>query len=238
MIEIYNLTKKFGSLTAVDSVSLTVCDNECFALLGFNGAGKTTLINLLTTVLSPTSGTAKINGFDLVKDREKIQGIINVSPQEIAVAKNLTVEENLSLVADMYGIYDKNQAVEEALTEFGLTEKRKVLAKKLSGGMQKRLSLALAVITKPQILFLDEPTLGLDVKARRRLWEVVQSLKSKMTIFLTTHYLEEVEALTDRIAVISGGKIKAVGTVQDLLNETGASKLEDAFITLAEGGEE
>jgi len=238
MIEICNLTKKFGALTAVDGVSLTVRDNECFALLGFNGAGKTTLINLLTTVLSPTSGTAKINGFDLIKDREKIQGVINVSPQEIAVAKNLTVEENLSLVADMYGIYDKNQAVEEALTEFDLTAKRKVLAKKLSGGMQKRLSLALAVITKPQILFLDEPTLGLDVKARRRLWEVVQSLKSKMTIFLTTHYLEEVEALTDRIAVISGGKIKAVGTVQDLLNETGASNLEDAFITLAEGGEE
>jgi ABC-2 type transport system ATP-binding protein len=238
MIEICNLTKKFGTLTAVDGVSLTVYDNECFALLGFNGAGKTTLINLLTTVLSPTEGTAKINGFDLVKDREKIQGIINVSPQEIAVAKNLTVEENLSLIADMYGIFDKKQAVEETLTEFGLTEKRKVLAKKLSGGQQKRLSLALAVITKPQILFLDEPTLGLDVKARRRLWEVVQSLKSKMTIFLTTHYLEEVEALTDRIAVISNGKIKAVGTVQDLLDKTGASNLEDAFISLAEGGNE
>ena len=238
MIEIQGLTKKFGALTAVDNLSLTVGDNECFALLGFNGAGKTTLINLLTTVLPPTAGTAKINGLDLLCDREKIQSVINVSPQEIAVAKNLTVEENLSLVADMYGISDKKQAVENALAEFGLEEKRKTLAKRLSGGQQRRLSLALAVITRPQILFLDEPTLGLDVKARKKLWKIVQSLKNKMTIFLTTHYLEEVEALTDRIAIISGGKLKAVGTVQELLTLTGENNLESAFLSLAEGGEE
>ncbi len=234
MIEIKNLTKTYGKLTALDGVSLSVKDNECFALLGFNGAGKTTLINILTTVLAPTSGSVSINGHDLKSDTLAIKKLINVSPQEIAVAKNLTVYENLSLIADLYAIPDKDAAIESTLSDFGLTEKRAVLAKKLSGGQCKRLSLALAVITKPKILFLDEPTLGLDIKARRLLWEMIKRLKSSMTIFLTTHYLEEVEALTDRIAIISRGRIKAVGTLDELLAATGEASLESAFLSLSE----
>lgn len=238
MIEIKNVTKKFGKVTALDGVTLTIGDNECFALLGFNGAGKTTLINILSTVLSPMSGEATVNGYDLNADRMEIKRLVNVSPQEAAVAKNLTVEENLRFIADLYGISDPKQAVESALTEFDLTEKRATLAKRLSGGQAKRLSLALAVITQPQILFLDEPTLGLDVKARAKLWALIERLKSKMTVVLTTHYLEEVERLTDRIAVISHGKIKAVGTLAELLSLTGEPTLEKAFLALSEEDEE
>lgn len=238
MIEIKNVTKKFGKVTALDGVTLTIGDNECFALLGFNGAGKTTLINILSTVLSPTSGEATVNGYDLNADRMEIKRLVNVSPQEAAVAKNLTVEENLRFIADLYGISNPKQAVESALTEFDLTEKRATLAKRLSGGQAKRLSLALAVITQPQILFLDEPTLGLDVKARAKLWALIERLKSKMTVVLTTHYLEEVERLTDRIAVISRGKIKAVGTLAELLSLTGEPTLEKAFLALSEEDEE
>ena len=238
MIEIKNVTKKFGKVTALDGATLTIGDNECFALLGFNGAGKTTLINILSTVLSPTSGKATVNGYDLNADRMEIKRLVNVSPQEAAVAKNLTVEENLRFIADLYGISNPKQAVESALTEFDLTEKRATLAKRLSGGQAKRLSLALAVITQPQILFLDEPTLGLDVKARAKLWALIERLKSKMTVVLTTHYLEEVERLTDRIAVISRGKIKAVGTLAELLSLTGEPTLEKAFLALSEEEEE
>ena len=234
MIEIINISKKFGELTAVDGVSFTVKDKECFSLLGFNGAGKTTLINLLTTCLKPTSGSATINGYDIVKDEQKIKPIINIAPQEIAVAKNLTVKENLELIADLYGVKNRDKAIDEIIEEFGLAEKAGVQAKKLSGGQLKRLSIALAVITRPQILFLDEPTLGLDIKSRRNLWELIKKLKSQMTIFLTTHYLEEVENLTDRIAIISKGKIKAIGTVPEILEMTAENSLEEAFLKLSE----
>ena len=234
MIEIINISKKFGELTAVDGVSFTVKDKECFSLLGFNGAGKTTLINLLTTCLKPTSGGATINGYDIVKDEQKIKPIINIAPQEIAVAKNLTVKENLELIADLYGVENRDKAIDEIIEEFGLAEKAGVQAKKLSGGQLKRLSIALAVITRPQILFLDEPTLGLDIKSRRNLWELIKKLKSQMTIFLTTHYLEEVENLTDRIAIISKGKIKAIGTVPEILEMTAENSLEEAFLKLSE----
>ena len=234
MIEIKSLTKKFGKLIAVDNVSLTIDNNKCFALLGLNGAGKTTLINILTTVILPTSGTAVINGYDLLKDTGEIKKIINVSPQEVAVAQNLTVNENLNLIADLYGINDKQNKILQIVKDFGLEEKLDVQAKKLSGGQLKRLSIALAVITEPKILFLDEPTLGLDVKARQILWGMIEKLKSKMTIFLTTHYLEEVKALTDEIAIISRGKIITKGTIDDILNFSGKSNLEDAFISLTE----
>ncbi len=234
MIEIINISKKFGELTAVDGVSFTVKDKECFSLLGFNGAGKTTLINLLTTCLKPTSGSASINGYDIVKDEQKIKPIINIAPQEIAVAKNLTVKENLELIADLYGVENRDKAIDEIIEEFGLAEKSGAQAKKLSGGQLKRLSIALAVITRPQILFLDEPTLGLDIKSRRNLWELIKKLKSQMTIFLTTHYLEEVENLTDRIAIISKGKIKAIGTVPEILEMTAENNLEEAFLKLSE----
>ena len=234
MIKTENITKKFGKLTAVDEVNLTINDNECFALLGLNGAGKTTLINIHSTQASPTSGNAKINDFDLISEKDKVRKIINISPQESAVAKNLTVKENLDLIATLYDVENKDDKIKNIIVEFGLKEKEKVLCKKLSGGQLRRLSIALAIITNPKILFLDEPTLGLDVKARKLLWEIVEKLKSKMTIVLTTHYLEEVEFLADRIAIISCGKIKAVGTADEIKEQTNSSSLEQAFISLSE----
>ena len=234
MIQTKNLTKKFGKLVAVNEVNLTINDNECFALLGLNGAGKTTLLNMLSTQILPSEGTASINGFDLVLDKEKIRKIINISPQENAVAKNLTVRENLNLVATLYDIPDKQNAVASILQEFGLTEKENSQSKKLSGGQSRRLSIALAMITKPKVLFLDEPTLGLDVKARKILWDTIERLKNKMTIILTTHYLEEVEFLADRIAIISKGKIKVCGNLQEIKDKTNCDSLEQAFLNLTE----
>lgn len=234
MIEINSLTKKFGSLTAVDGVSLSIADNECFALLGLNGAGKSTLINMLTTQIKPTSGDAQINGLNLVKDKNKIRKIINISPQESAVAKNLTVRENLDLIASLYEVEEKDKIISSIIDSFGLREKENVLCKKLSGGQLRRLSIALAIITSPKILFLDEPTLGLDVKARKLLWSIVENLKKSMTIVLTTHYLEEVEFLADKIAIISKGKIKAYGLPQDIIAQNGKQTLEQAFLDLTE----
>ena len=234
MIEIKNITKKYSKLTAVDNLSFTIQDKECFALLGFNGAGKTTLINLLTTGILPTSGTAIINGFDLVADKENIRKIINISPQESAVAKNLTVRENLNFIASLYGIQNRKEKIDAVICKFGLKEKENVKCKKLSGGQIRRVSIALAMITEPQILFLDEPTLGLDVKSRKILWEIIKELKNKLTILLTTHYLEEVEFLADKIGIISRGQIKAIGTRDEILKQTGADSLENALIMLSE----
>lgn len=234
MINTTNLTKKFKKLTAVDNVNISIADNECFALLGLNGAGKTTLLNMLSTQINPTSGTATINGFDVLKDKNEIRKIINISPQESAVAKNLTVKENLNLIATLYQIDNKTEKIEKAIEEFGLKEKENTLCKKLSGGQMRRLSIALAIITEPKILFLDEPTLGLDVKARKTLWTIIETLKEKMTIILTTHYLEEVESLADKIAIISRGKIKAVSTVDEVKQQTGTQTLEQAFISMTE----
>ncbi len=234
MIEINNLTKKYSALTAVDGVSFEIRDNECFALLGFNGAGKTTLINMLTTGMLPTDGTATVNGFDLLNDRDKIRKIINISPQESAVAKNLTVRENLELIASLYDIKNKGEKIDAVIEKFGLKEKENARCKKLSGGQIRRVSIALAMITEPQILFLDEPTLGLDIKSRKILWEIIGELKSKLTILLTTHYLEEVEFLADRIAIISRGKIKAIGTRGEILEQSHTESLEDALLQLSE----
>ena len=234
MIEVDGLTKKYGRLTAVDGVSFTVGDGECFALLGLNGAGKTTLIDMLSTQKRPTGGRETVGGFDLLSQREEIRKIVNISPQESAFAGNLTVRENLSLIADLYGLEDKKTRIDRTIAEFGLGEKENVRCKKLSGGQQRRLSIALAILTRPKLLFLDEPTLGLDVRARRALWETVQGLKSRMTIFLTTHYLEEVEFLADRAAIVSRGRIRAVGTVGEIREKTGAGSLEEAFIRLTE----
>ena len=224
MIEVDGLTKKYGRLTAVDGVSFTVGDGECFALLGLNGAGKTTLIDMLSTQKRPTGGRATVGGFDLLSQREEIRKIVNVSPQESAFAGNLTVRENLSLIADLYGLEDKKTRIDRTIAEFGLGEKENVRCKKLSGGQQRRLSIALAILTRPKLLFLDEPTLGLDVRARRALWETVQGLKSRMTIFLTTHYLEEVEFLADRAAIVSRGRLRAVGTVGEIREKTGEGR--------------
>ena len=234
MIEIKGVTKKFKNVTALDGFTLTVRDKECFGLLGLNGAGKTTLINVLSTVIKKDGGEVIANGINLDKEPEKIRKIINVSPQENAVCKNLTVRENLSLIADLYDIENKEEKIAAAIKKFGLEEKAGVQAKKLSGGQQRRLSIALAIISEPQILFLDEPTLGLDVKARAVLWEVIERLKSEMTIVLTTHCLDEVEHLCDRVGIMTKGKIKVVGTVKEVTEQTGKNTLEEAFLALTE----
>ena len=234
MIEIENLTKKYKSLVAVDNLSLKIKENECFALLGLNGAGKTTLINMLSTTLLPTSGTAKIGGFDIIKKPLEVRKIINISPQETAVAKNLTVRENLNFISSLYDITDKEEKINDIISKLQLQEKANVKCKNLSGGQMRRVSLALGLISQPKVLFLDEPTLGLDIKARRILWQTISALKGKMTIILTTHYLEEVESLADRVGIISHGKIKATGTVEEIIKSTGAKNLEDAFLALTE----
>jgi ABC-2 type transport system ATP-binding protein len=234
MIETRHLTKKFGDFVAVDDLNISIAQGELFSLLGLNGAGKTTTIKMLSCLILPTSGDAIILNKNIIKDSQYIKQKLNVSPQETAIAPNLNVQENLKMIAGIYGI-SKNEIppkVEEMVTVFNLTDVRKKKAKLLSGGMQRRLSIAMALITEPEILFLDEPSLGLDVIARRELWAIIRKIKEKTTIILTTHYLEEVEALSDRVAIMQKGKIKAIGTVDELLNQTGSKTLEDAFVLL------
>ncbi len=236
MIETKHLTKKFGDFVAVDDLNLSIEKGELFSLLGLNGAGKTTTIKMLSCLILPSSGNAIILNKDLLKDSQYIKYRINVSPQENAIARNLNVQENLEMIAGIYGISKMviSDRVDEMITVFNLSEVCKKKAKLLSGGMQRRLSIAMALITDPEILFLDEPSLGLDVIARRDLWRNIKKLKEKTTIILTTHYLEEVEALADRVAIIQKGRIKAIGTVEEILNQTNTKKLEDAFVLLNE----
>lgn len=238
-IQTKNLTKKFNEKTAVHSLNLSIEQGELLALLGVNGAGKTTTIKMLTCLSSPTSGDASLLGNSIVSNPQAVKETINVSPQETAVAPNLSVKENLELIAQIYG-FDKKTVdikVEEMLRTFSLTEVSKNKAKTLSGGMQRRLSIAMALITDPQILFLDEPTLGLDVIARRELWTAIEKLKGRITIILTTHYMEEAEVLSDRIGIMAKGKLKAVGTAAQLMAKTNTESLEDAFVSLATKGE-
>lgn len=232
-----NLTKRYDNLVAVDNLNLSVKHGELFSLLGVNGAGKTTAIKMLSCLLCPTEGDATLLGDSITKKPQEVKRKINISPQETAVAGNLTVIENLELIASLYGQTKegaKQSALDMAL-RFGLADMLKKKTKLLSGGMQRRLSIAMALITNPQILFLDEPTLGLDVLARRELWAAIKALKGKVTIILTTHYLEEAEALSDRVGIMTKGKLVAVGTVSELTNQTSTSKLEDAFIVLNGG---
>ncbi len=233
------LTKKFGNKTAVDSLNLTVPAGELFALLGVNGAGKTTTIKMLACLLRPTSGDALLLGDSILSGAQAIKGKINLSPQETAVARNLTVAENLQLVARLYGSGKQaaRQKAGEMMATFGLADRAKEKAKTLSGGMQRRLSIAMALISQPEILFLDEPTLGLDVLARRELWSMLESLKGKVTIILTTHYLEEAEALSDRVGVMVNGCLTALGSARELMEKTGKKNFEDAFVALAAAGE-
>ncbi|WP_249730523.1 ABC transporter ATP-binding protein [Paenibacillus sp. J2TS4] len=234
-IQTMNLTKKFQDKAAVNSLNLSIEQGELFALLGVNGAGKTTTIKMLTCLTSPTSGDATLLGDSIVSNPYAIKERINVSPQETAVARNLSVKENLELIAQIYG-FDKKAVdlkVEEMMTTFSLTEVSKDKAKTLSGGTQRRLSIAMALISNPQILFLDEPTLGLDVIARRELWMAIEKLKGRITVILTTHYMEEAEALSDRIGIMAKGKLKAVGTATELMAKTNTKTLEDAFVSLA-----
>ncbi|GED03713.1 ABC transporter ATP-binding protein [Bacillus atrophaeus] len=235
-IEIKNLTKKFKERKAVDNLSLTIEKGEFFALLGQNAAGKTTTIKMLSCLSTPTSGDALMLNDSIVKNPEAVKQKINISPQETAVAPNLSVKENLEFIASIYGSkkQEAEQKAVEMMTKFGLLERAKNKTKTLSGGLQRRLSIAMALISNPQIIFLDEPTLGLDVRARRDLWKVLLELKGKITIVLTTHYLEEVEALADRVGIIHGGKLHALGTIDELKEKTGHSSLEDIFLTLTE----
>lgn len=236
-ITITNLSKKYGGFTAVDNLNLTIEQGELFALLGVNGAGKTTTIKMLSCLIKPTGGNAVLLGDSVKEHPQAVKGKISISPQETAVAANLSVIENLELTAGIYGQDSKNakKNADEMVLQFGLESVRNKRAKQLSGGMQRRLSIAMALISNPQILFLDEPTLGLDVLARRGLWASIQALKGKVTIVLTTHYLEEVEALSDRIGIMANGKLAAVGTVAQLTEQTGTNNLEDAFVVLSGG---
>lgn len=236
-IEVYKLEKKYKNKKAVNDVNLKIEDGELFALLGTNGAGKTTMIKMLSTLILPTSGTAKIKDMDLIKDSQKIKEIINVSPQETAIAPNLSVYENLEFMAGVYQIKNKDKKINELIKQFKLESVLKQKAKTLSGGWQRKVSIALSLINDPQILFLDEPTLGLDVIARKELWNIINKLKSKITIILTTHYLEEAESLSDRIGIMSNGNLIEVGTSKELIKIAKAKNFEDAFIKIATGGE-
>lgn len=238
-IDTHALTKRYGEKTAVSALDLQVAQGELFALLGVNGAGKTTTIKMLSCLLAPSSGDASLLGRSILRDTQAAKQILNISPQETAVARNLTVRENLVFIARIYGASGEDAArkAQEMIDALSLREVEKSRAKTLSGGMQRRLSIAMALITDPQILFLDEPTLGLDVLARRELWSIVEGLKCRITIMLTTHYMEEAEALSDRIGIMANGALLATGTAQSLIERTGAKNFEDAFISIAtEGG--
>ena len=237
-IEIRKLTKDYKDIRAVDGLDLEIREGELFALLGVNGAGKTTTIKMLCCITTPTSGDALLNGKSIASESDEVKKIIAVSPQETAVAPNLSVEENLMLMCGVHGL-DKLKSLQktnEMVEEFKLDRIRTKKASKLSGGWQRRLSIAMALISEPQILFLDEPTLGLDVIARSELWDTIRELKSKMTIILTTHYMEEAEELSDRIGVMRDGHLLAVGTAAELKEKTGEDKFENAFIKLVKGG--
>ena len=236
-IETKNLTKKFGEKIAVDKINLEIHEGELFALLGTNGAGKTTTIKMLSTLILPTDGEIKIRGLDIIKDRQEIKELLNVSPQETAIAPNLSVKENLEFMAGVYQIKNKNEKIKELIKVFKLEEVLNQKAKTLSGGWQRKVSIAISLINDPKILFLDEPTLGLDVIARKELWAVIEKLKGKITIILTTHYMEEAESLSDRIGIMAKGNLVDVGTAQELIDKTGTKNFEDAFVKIATGGE-
>lgn len=238
-IQTTNLTKKYKGKIVVHSLNLTIEQGELFALLGVNGAGKSTTIKMLSCLTKPTSGDAVILGNSILTDAIRVKAQINVSPQETAIAPNLTVRENLELIAGIYGSGRKEseQKAEDTISSFGLSDIAQARAKTLSGGWQRRLSIAMALISEPRILFLDEPTLGLDVLARRELWSIIKKLRGRVTIILTTHYLEEAESLSDRIGIMAKGELRAIGTADELISRTKAAKFEDAFIALAGEGE-
>lgn len=236
-IEIRGLTKRYGDRIAVNRLNLDVRQGEIFSLLGMNGAGKTTTIRMLTGIASPDEGDAKLLGHSIRGDLTELKRLIGLSPQEAAVAPRLTVRENLEFVAEIHGC-GRTAARERAqmmLERMELTEAARQYAGKLSGGWQRRLSIAMALMTEPKILFLDEPTLGLDVLARRSFWKLVESLRGEVTVLLTTHYLEEAEALSDRIGILKDGRLRALGTAAELTALAGTEKFEEAFVRLAVG---
>ena len=233
-IKATNLVKRYKKLTAVKGLDLEIRRGELFSLLGVNGAGKTTAIKMLTCLTKPTEGDAQVGGYSIVKEPEQVKRRIGVSPQETAVAPNLTVEENLILICGIHGFSREKtrRKTEELTVQFDLESVLKRKAGKLSGGWQRRVSIAMALISEPEILFLDEPTLGLDVIARHDLWELIRSLKGKMTVILTTHYMEEAEALSDRIGILKNGALLAVDTAEELKKKAGTDDFEKAFISI------
>ena len=236
-IETKNLTKRYKDVTAVDALNLTVEKGELFALLGVNGAGKTTTVKMLCGLLKPTKGEAFLQGYSILTGTAKVKSIIGVSPQETAVAPNLTVRENLMLMCGVHGFSRarQRQKTAELCERLGLAPVAAKKAGRLSGGWQRRLSIAMALVTEPEILFLDEPTLGLDVLARSELWDLICALKGKVTVVLTTHYMEEAEFLADRVGVMKNGRLLQTGTVFALKEQTGAPNLEAAFIKIVKG---
>ena len=237
-IKTVELVKRYKNLTAVNKLNLEIQQGELFSLLGVNGAGKTTTIKMLTCITKPTDGDAFIGGYSITKQPEQVKRLISVSPQETAVAPNLSVKENLELMCGIHGFSkEKSKAKIKELTEqFAVDSVLKRKAGKLSGGWQRRVSIAMALISEPKILFLDEPTLGLDVIARHELWDMIRSLKGEITVILTTHYMEEAESLSDRIGIMKDGNLLAVGTTEELKIMTGANDFESAFVSIVKEG--
>lgn len=237
-IKTTELVKRYKDITAVDKLNLDIEQGELFSLLGVNGAGKTTTIKMLTCLTKPTAGDAFVGGKSITKEPELVKEMIGVSPQETAVAPNLSVKENLELICGIHGFSKEKtkEKIEKLAAQFSLNEVLKRKAGKLSGGWQRRVSIAMALISEPQILFLDEPTLGLDVIARHELWDVIRTLKGKITIILTTHYMEEAEALSDRIGIMRSGSLLAVGTVEELNRKAGTDDFETAFVSIVKEG--
>jgi ABC-2 type transport system ATP-binding protein len=236
-IRIENLRKTYKDVVAVDNLSLTVQQGELFSLLGVNGAGKTTTIKMLSCLTQPTSGDALLNGHSICTDCAAVKSIIAVSPQETAVAPGLSVAENLELMCGVHGFSKEKRAVkmQEITDLLSLAPVLKRKAGKLSGGWQRRLSIAMALISEPEILFLDEPTLGLDVLARSELWDLILSLKGRVTVILTTHYMEEAEALSDHIAIMAGGKLLICDTAENIKKAADTDNFEQAFIRIVKG---
>lgn len=234
-VKTVNLTKKYKNAAVVDNLNLSVSKGELFSLLGLNGAGKTTTIKMLTCLLPPSGGDAFINGASITRSQDKIKSVIAVSPQETAVAANLSVRENLVFMARLHGLSksEADKKADETEQKLKLCEVSKKAAKKLSGGYQRRLSIAMSMICSPEILFLDEPTLGLDVLARNELWDIICELKGKITIILTTHYLEEAEKLSDRIGIMKKGRLICSGTPDEIIKYASAQSFEQAFISFA-----
>ena len=237
-IKTVGLTKQYKDVVAVDKLNLQIPQGELFALLGINGAGKTTTIKMLCGLTKPTQGDAFINGRSVADPPSAVKKCIGVSPQETAVAPNLTAKENLELMCGIYGFSKEitGKKIEEIANKLGLQTVLFRKAGKLSGGWQRRLSIAMALVGEPEILFLDEPTLGLDVIARAELWEIIRGLKGKVTVILTTHYMEEAEALSDRIGIMKSGKLLVTGTAGELMAQTGTDRFENAFITIVREG--
>ena len=237
-IKTNKLVKRYKNLTAVDSLDLEIQQGELFSLLGVNGAGKTTTIKMLSCLTKPTDGDAVVGGYSITKQPEKIKRLIGVSPQETAVAPNLSVKENLQLICGIHGFSKEKtkEKIKELVEKFSLDDVLLRKADKLSGGLKRRVSIAMALISEPQILFLDEPTIGLDVIARHELWETIRALKGNITIILTTHYMEEAETLSDRIGIMKSGKLLAVGTIDELNAKANTNNFEAAFVSIVKEG--